>query len=227
MMNTKKFSKRKLHTLLVLLPIVATFYFAALPAHAGIPNQANSFKSGQLSGFEGYYQLNKDTSVYLQIMVKDNKLVLKQLWDEQEITFNQKSDLYFYNDEKSFPLTFTRVANGEITQVLALERDTWIKVKGYIPVKEIKLSAEKMQAYAGKYRITSEGNEAFLEFTVKGNSLEVKEVWSGKIYTIVPESELVFFGKKAYYPVQFTKDKDGNVTQALIFKSDVWVKVKS
>src|SRR5580765_3461406 len=114
MMNTKKFSNRTLHTFLLMLPVMATFYFTALPAHAGIPDQANTFRSGQLSGFEGYYQFDKDTSQYLQIMVKDNKLVLKQLWDEQEITFNQKSELYFYNDEKSFPLTFTKGANGEI-----------------------------------------------------------------------------------------------------------------
>jgi hypothetical protein len=102
-------------------------------------------------------------------------------------------------------------------------------VKNYKPVvkKEISLSPEKMQAFAGKYKITDDGREAFLQFTVTGNSLEVKELWSGKLYTIVPESELVFFAKNAYYPVQFSKDKDGNVSQALIFNRDVWVKVKS
>jgi hypothetical protein len=110
-----------------------------------------------------------------------------------------------------------------------LERDTWIKVKGYKPVekKAIRLSAEKMQAYAGKYRISNEGHEAFLQFTVSSDALEVKELWSGNIYNIIPESELVFFGRKSYYPVQFTKDKDGNITQALIFNKDTWVKVKN
>ena len=145
-----------------------------------------------------------------------------------KLSFEQKSALNFYNDELTFPLTFSKNANGEIIQVLAFERDTWIRVKNYQPVvkKEISLSPEKMNAFAGKYKITDDGHEAVLQFTVVGNSLEVKELWSGKMYTIVPESELVFFAKNGHYPVQFSKDKDGNVTQALIFNRDVWLKVK-
>lgn len=228
-MNTKKFSNRRLPNLLVMLPFMATLLFSVNPAHAGIQNRTMSFSASPLTGFEGYYQFDKDQNRYLQIMVKNDKLVLKQLWDQREITFEQKSDLYFYNEELSFPLTFSKDASGEVTQVHAFERDTWIKVKNYKPVvkKEISLSPEKMRAFAGKYKITDDGREAFLQFTVTGNSLEVKELWSGKLYTIVPESELVFFAKNAYYPVQFSKDKDGNVTQALIFNKDVWVKVKS
>ena len=228
-MNTKKISNRMLRILLAMLSFMSVLYFTTSPVHAGILNKKKSFSARQLTGFEGYYQLDKDKNLYLQIIVKNNKLVLKQLWDEREIIFEQKSALYFYNEQQSFPLTFSKDANGEITQVLAFERDTWIKVKGYKPVekKEIRLSAEKMQAFAGKYKITDDGREAFLQFTVNGNSLEVKELWSGKLYTIVPESELVFFGKKAYYPVQFSKDREGNVTQALIFNRDVWEKVKS
>jgi hypothetical protein len=182
--------------------------------------------SQPLAGFEGYYQLDNDKDMYLQIMVKNNKLVLKQLWDDREIPFEQKSDLKFYNGQESFPLTFSKNANGEITQLLAFERDTWIKLKGKpAEKKEIKLTAEKMQAFAGKYKLSHDGDDAFIQFTVNGNSLEAKELWSGKIYVIVPQSDLVFFGRKVYYPVQFSKDKDGNVTQALIFNKDVWAKV--
>ena len=213
---------------MVVLPFMATFYFSFYPAHGGTMNRILSYRTAQLTEFEGYYQLDKDKDQYLQILVKNDKLILKQLWDQREIVFEQKSDLSFYNDELSFPLTFSKNANGEITQVLAFERDTWIKVKNYQPVvkKEISLSPEKMNAFAGKYKITDDGHEAVLQFTVVGNSLEVKELWSGKMYTIVPESELVFFAKNGRYPVQFSKDKDGNVTQALIFNVDVWLKVK-
>jgi hypothetical protein len=74
--------------------------------------------------------------------------------------------------------------------------------------------------------LAKEGDDAFLQFTVKGNSIEVKELWSEKVYTIVPESELVFFEKDGYFPVQFSRDKDGNISQALIFNKDTWVKQK-
>jgi uncharacterized protein YjhX (UPF0386 family) len=213
---------------MIVLPLIIIACFTIYASRAGILNKTISLSTQQLAGFEGYYQSDKNKDIYLQIMVKNNQLILKQLWDDQEIPFEQKSALYFYNDQRSFPLTFSKNANGDITQVLAFERDTWIKVKDYKPVvkKEIRLSAEKMQAFAGKYKMSENGHEAFLQFTVNGDVLEVKEIWSGKLFTIVPESELVFFARKGYYPVQFSKDKDGQVTQALIFNKDIWVKVK-
>ncbi len=224
----KEKSVRKRFSLMVILSLIGMFCFSFYPAHSGISKRTATFSTGPLTGFEGYYQLDKDKDRYLQILVKDNKLVLKQLWDQREIPFEQKSDLNFYNEQMSFPLAFSKNASGEITQVLAFEHDTWIRVKDYKPVvkKEITLSSEKMKAFAGKYKMSEDGHEAFLQFSVAGNSLEVKELWSGKTFTIVPESELAFFAKDANYPVQFSKDKDGNVTQALIFKQDTWVKVK-
>jgi len=211
----------------VLAFLIAAHFYPA-PVRAENINNEVPLSVHQLSEFEGYYHSDMDSNLYLQIMVKNDKLVLKQLWDNREITFEQKSALSFYNDQESFPLTFSKDSKGEITQVLAFERDTWIKVKGYKPVqkKEIALSPEKMQAFAGRYRMSDGGQEAFLQFTVNGNSLEVRELWSDNVFTIVPESELVFFGKNKYYPVQFSKDKDGNITQALIFNKDTWVKVK-
>lgn len=228
MINRKKSSYRKQHIVVMLLPLMIMVCFITYPSQAGVSDRTFSSSTQQLTGFEGYYQSDKNKNIYLQIMVKNNQLILKQLWDDREIPFEQKSELSFYNEERSFPLTFSKNANGDITQVLAFERDTWIKVKDYKPIvkKEIRLSAEKMQAFAGKYKMSHDGQDLFLQFTINGNTLEVKELWSGKIFTIVPESELVFFAMKGYYPVQFTKDKDGLVTQALIFDHDVWVKVK-
>jgi uncharacterized protein YjhX (UPF0386 family) len=210
------------------LPLLMATCFVVNPLRAENTNLKLPASIDQLSQFEGYYRLETDSNLYLQILVKNNKLVLKELWDNREITFEQKSDLSFYNDEASFPLAFSKNAKGEITEVLAFDRDNWIKVKGYKPVvkKEIMLSAEKMKAFAGKYRIGENGEERFLQFTVKGNTLEVAESWTDRVYTIVPESELSFFGKDIYYPVQFSKDKNGNVSQALIFNRDIWVKVK-
>jgi hypothetical protein len=228
MITLKKLHNRKMLKFVFELLFVFTICSAVYSVQAGIANKATSFSTLQLTEFEGYYHADTDPDLYLQIMVKNNKLVLKQLWDNREITFDQKSEFYFYNDQQSFPLTFSKNANGEITQVLAFERDTWIKDKNYKPVvkKEITLTAAQMQAFAGKYEMSNNGNDAFLQFTVKGTSIEVKELWSDRVFTIVPESELVFFGKGVYYPVKFSKDKDGITTQALIFNKDIWVKVK-
>ena len=39
---------------------------------------------GKLKSFEGFYRFQEDKEAFLQITVKENKLVLKQLWDGKE-----------------------------------------------------------------------------------------------------------------------------------------------
>ena len=42
-------------------------------------------KAEDLKIFEGYYQLEEDHEMYIQVMVKQHQLVLKKLWDNKEI----------------------------------------------------------------------------------------------------------------------------------------------
>jgi hypothetical protein len=66
---------------------------------------------------------------YLQITATSNGLTLKQLWDGREINFVAISDVEFLNKQASFPLKFTRDSAGNVTKVLAFNRDLWDKVK--------------------------------------------------------------------------------------------------
>jgi hypothetical protein len=116
MMNMKKKFNRRFPHLMVMLPFLVTLCLSVHPAHAWIRNGTMSFSTVQLNEFEVYYQLDKDKNLYLQILVKNDKLVLKQLWDQREFTFDQKSALHFYNNERSFPLAFSKDANGKITR---------------------------------------------------------------------------------------------------------------
>src|SRR5580692_4518522 len=121
MINQNKSYNSIQHNLMIVLPLMIITCFAVYTSHAGIFIKTTSYSTQQLAGFEGYYQLDNNKNLYLQIMVKNNQLILKQLWDEQEIPFEQKSALYFYNEQRSFPLTFSKNTNGEITQVVAFE----------------------------------------------------------------------------------------------------------
>ena len=76
-----------------------------------------------LKKFEGYYQFTNDTTTYLQITSQGNNLILHQLWDSKEISFERKSELEFLNEEQSFPLKFKTDQSGIITQVVAFDRD--------------------------------------------------------------------------------------------------------
>ena len=85
----------------------------------------------QLKAFEGKYQFQFEPGkdAFIQITAKDNQLVLKESWTGNEIPFSPVSELEFFNQEKSFPLKFTKDKNGAITQVLAFNRDLWNRVK--------------------------------------------------------------------------------------------------
>jgi len=83
----------------------------------------------QLKIFEGKYQSKDDEDNYLQLIARDNKLVLKQLWDKKEIILQPKTDIYFYNDEQSYPLGFIKDKDGAYTQLKVLGIDLFTKVK--------------------------------------------------------------------------------------------------
>ena len=183
----------------------------------------------ELTAFEGYYQFQNDKNDFLQITAKGNNLILKQLWDGEEIVFVQKSELEFFNEEKSFPLKFSKDKDGAIIQVLAFDKDLWNKVKDYKPVikKEIQLTPGQLKAVEGKYQFQFEKDkDVFLQITAGKDHLVLKQLWDGKEISFVSESELEFFCKNKPFPLKFIKDKNGNVIQMLAFDKDSWEKVK-
>src|ERR1700739_2685029 len=73
---------------------------------------ATNDQSAALKPFVGKYQFTDNKNVFLQILLQDGHLVLKQLWDNQEFPFKQTSALEFYNDEHEFPLKFSKNEKG-------------------------------------------------------------------------------------------------------------------
>jgi len=186
-------------------------------------------QSPSLNRFEGYYRAADDTTVYLQIAVKGNNLILHQLWDGKEISFERKSELEFLNKEQSFPLKFSSNQKGTITEVLAFDRDVWQKVKDYKPVMntEIHLSPGQLKAFEGKYTFQFEqGEDSYIQITAAADHITLKQLWDNKEINFVPKSEVEFFCKEQSFPLKFIKDNNGNVTQVLAFNRDLWNRVK-
>jgi hypothetical protein len=181
----------------------------------------------KLKAFEGYYQFADDENTFLQITAKGDSLILKQLWDQKEFPFHQTAVLEFYCDAQSFPLKFKDSA-GSIVQVLAFNKDVWIKVKNYNPPvhKEIQLTPSQLQAFEGEYKMQGGDADDVLQISYKGNSLVLKQLWDGQEISFKPESPLDFYCKERSFPLKFIKDKNGNVTQVLAFNRDVWIKTK-
>jgi len=182
-----------------------------------------------LKKFEGYYEFTNDTTQHLQITSQGNKLILHQLWDNKEITFERKSELEFRNEEYSFPLKFGSGQNGVITQVTAFDRDLWNKVNNYKPVinVEIHLSPDQLKPFEGKYTFQFEkGKDSYIQITAATDHITLKQQWDGKEINFVPKSNVEFFCKEHPFPLKFIKDDKGTVIQVLAFNKDLWQKVK-
>ena len=233
MINSKKTLVSSRHKFPVALSMVFSIYLIGNSLHAEPLQKRETQKEIKdtqlLKSFEGYYQFQNDKNTFLQIIVKGNNLILKQLWDGKEIVFLQKSELEFFNEEESFPLKFSKDQNGAITQVLAFGRDLWNKTEDYKPVikKEIHLSPQQLKAFEGKYTFQFEkGEDSFLQITATTDHLVLKQLWDGKEIKFVPESEVEFFCKDQSFPLKFIKDKNGNIIQMLAFNRDLWERMK-
>lgn len=85
--------------------------------------------------YEGYYkfQFEPGKDAYIRIITKNNHLVLIETWNGAEITFDQQSELEFFNEIRNYPLKFTKNKEGAIIEVLVHNKDLWKKASDYKP----------------------------------------------------------------------------------------------
>jgi len=206
------------------------FSFSALLFSPGkLSAQAATDSVAYLKRFVGKYQFTDNKMVFLQIMIRDGHLMLKQLWDNQEIPFKQTTALDFYNDERKFPLKFTQSNSGEITQVLAFNKDVWNRVPDdYTPPlkKIIKLSDPQLKMFSGTYELKGGDGDAddIAEVSVADGHLSIKH--ENDVTSLFAVAPLEFVTEDQSFDVVFSKSPDGSVTQAVVNKKDVWVKKK-
>ena len=184
-----------------------------------------------LGSFTGKYQFQDNKMTFLTVSQKDGQLILKQLWDNEEIPFKKTGALTFFNDERGFPLAFTKNDKGEVVKVLAFNRDTWNRVPDNYaePLKKtIKLTADQLKACEGKYQFKEGDGDAddFLQITAAGDHLLLTQLWNQQQANIWPVAPLDFFDDKQTVPITFIKDANGVITRLQVNRKDIWVKVK-
>jgi hypothetical protein len=167
-------------------------------------------------------------NTYIRFTVKENQLMLTQLWDGREIMFSPESEVDFFCRDFPFPLKFTKDKSGMATEVLAFNKDVWVKDSAYKPVvrKVISLTPSQLKIFEGKYQVQQNKN-LIVQVTAKEDHLLIKQLWDSEELTFLPESELEFFAKdNQFFPVKFIRDKDGAVTQLLALNRDLLDKMK-
>ena len=87
-----------------------------------------AFSLAQLKACEGKYQSKDDADNLIRITVKENKLVVKQLWDGKETIVSPVTDTYFYNATESYPLQVVKDKDGVVKQVTVLGTNVFNKV---------------------------------------------------------------------------------------------------
>jgi len=78
----------------------------------------------QLKRLEGNYVLADDNNIKMQVRSVKDELIIKQLWDNKEISFTPISEPFFLNADGTFPLTF-ELTDGKVTKVICFENDIW------------------------------------------------------------------------------------------------------
>ena len=90
--------------------------------------------------------------------------------------------------------------------------------------KSVQFDAGSLKAFEGIYQMPDKS--AYLKLTGVNNILVVKQLWDGHEYSIKQKGELEFTVADGA-PFKFTKNKDGDVTQVLVFGHDIWLKANN
>ncbi|GGA97820.1 hypothetical protein [Puia dinghuensis] len=234
-MHNSQSSLRRLYNNIFALPalLFSSLLMHSIPATAKDLTPAGRLDTTihpqDLKAYEGYYRFSGDTNSCLHITATEKGLVLEQEWDGKQISFAPKSALEFVNEDGDFPLKFTKENSGAITQVLAFNKDLWIRTNNYKPqgLAAVRLAPGQLKVLEGKYTFQFEqGKDEFIQIKATDTGLVLKQMWDGREIPFIALSDRDFYCKAAQFPLKFTKDKNGIATQVLAFNRDLWNKVK-
>lgn len=90
------------------------------------PNKVANLTLSQLKAVAGTYLMANDSNFKITIEPSAQGVLLTQVWDNKTIAFTPRSELFFLNEDGTFPLTFSFV-NGKVEQMTCYENDLWIK----------------------------------------------------------------------------------------------------
>ena len=185
--------------------------------------------STSLKAFEGIYQSKENEYSYFQVTAVNNTLVAKQVDGERQIVLTRKTEFGFEmkddDGDETIPVVFSKNDAGEIGQLAVADKQIFVKVKSYTPPVEVKLTADQLKAFEGKYQFEQK-SDAFLQITATADGLTLKQMWDGKEVKFMSLGNSIFLNKEEGFPLKFTKDDTGNVTKVLAFNRDMWDKVK-
>lgn len=240
LLDRSKFSYIQRHSMLVAFLIISFIVHPFCSLHLQAQEQQKTeekkvsfpITAEQLKVLEGIFQNPRNPDMYVQFTKKENGLMGKLLWNNREIGLNPESALTFISTESGeegpVRVKFNADSSGTVSSVSIGNNEKWKKVYDYKPVVKTEMAhtPAQLKPFEGIYQLAN-GRDRYVQFTVVENKLVLKQHWDGTQIDCVPLSELEFFSKESpLFNVSFSKEPDGSISKALIFKRDSWVKLK-
>lgn len=85
------------------------------------------FTGEQIKALNGAYVSKDDPDNTIRLTAKGDQLILTQLWDKKEWILDALADDYFYNAKESYPLVVLKDDKGNITSIIVLTTNTFVK----------------------------------------------------------------------------------------------------
>ena len=91
--------------------------------------------------------------------------------------------------------------------------------------RDTTISPQDLKAYDGYYKFQFEkGTDSYFHIGATEKGLVLQQVWDGKEISFSPQSALEFVNDDGTFPLKFTKESNGAITQVLAFNKDLWTK---
>ncbi|MFA6945900.1 MAG: M56 family metallopeptidase [Pedobacter sp.] len=138
-MNAQESPVFNLYKYALIIPMIAFIYFGIAPFHATALDKIYTMhliEKHEFRDYLGYYEFENDKGSFINILMKDETLVMKTLWNNERIYFQKQSENGFINKEATIPLVFPRNWDGTVSGLVAFGNDRWRKVKQFKPVQK-------------------------------------------------------------------------------------------
>ena len=92
--------------------------------------------------------------------------------------------------------------------------------------KQMYSQEQSLKKFEGYYQFSNDTNR-YLQITQQGNNLILHQLWDGKKISFERKSDLEFFNGEFSFPLKFSGDQKGAISQVLAFDRDIWNKVNN
>jgi hypothetical protein len=236
MMNSRPSPSRYLYKYALVIPAVLFCYLVIHPLEARtsirlIPKikTDGGWIPKQLNSFGGYYRSRSNRRIFLHVGSKDGALDIEQLWNHKSFSAEPKEKMYFFDQIHKISLQFSTDRNQIVTQQASGGREVWDKTETFIPFTrtDTTINPQQLKTFEGYYQFQfQQGKDDFIHITATEKGLILRQMWDGVEISFTPQSALEFLNSDGNFPLKFTKDNSGVITEVLAMDKDLWKRAK-